>query len=54
MADMKVRHLVETGVAHAGLQARLDANADLGWMFLQAVLDGAGTLTVIWQKRAYV
>jgi hypothetical protein len=53
MADMKLRHLVETGVTPANLQVRLNANADLGWMFLQAVLDGAGALTVIWQKRAF-
>lgn len=52
MADMKLRHLVENGVAAANVQTRLDANADLGWMFLQAIATGA-TFTIIWQKRAY-
>ena len=53
MADMKLRHLVETGVAAGSIQARLDANADLGWVFLQCVYNGSA-YTLIWQKRAFV
>jgi len=45
----KNRHLVELLVIGANMQARLDANADLGWKIIQIVFDGA-TYTLVWQR----
>ena len=53
MADMKLLHLVESGIAVNGIAARLDANAVLGWKIIQVVFDGSA-YTLIWQKTAWV
>lgn len=47
--ENKNRHLVELTVAGSNIQARLDANADLGWKIIQVVFNGA-TYTLIWQR----
>lgn len=53
MSTMALLHLVENTVAPAGLQARLDANAVLGWRIIHIIWTGA-SFSVVWQKTAQV